>query len=314
VPSSRNHRVSVSVILPTFNRLRYLPETVASVFAQSFKDWELVIADDGSDAKTQAYLATLNDPPRVRVIQLSHTGRPAVVRNAALREATGEYAAFIDSDDVWLPTKLGTQIASLRARADCGWGQTRFVLVKTDGSSAREMPAADGWILGQLLKTQTVIALPSVVASRALLEEVGKFDEDLTMCEDYDLWLRLAAHSRIDAVDEPLTIVRRHGEHYGNSLIAFQDSIRVHNKVLRSGTAGQYEAFIRNDRAKNSASLAHCYAAFGDRKSALRALLSYTPTTWRHPGWWVEALKAIVAACIPHEIGRALRGYKGRSH
>lgn len=303
--------VLVSIILPTFNRLQYLPAAVASVFAQSFTDWELLIVDDGSGAATRAYLATLNDPPRVRVIDLLHTGRPAVVRNAALREAAGEFVAFMDSDDVWLPEKLSVQIKSLRARAGCGWSQTRFVLVDADGGSPREMRAADGWILGRLLRTETVVALPSVVASRALLERVGGFDEDLTLCEDYDLWLRLAAHSPVDAVDEPLTVVRRHGEHYGDSVTAFRDSIRVHDKVLRSGLAVEHHAFVRQDRAKNSASLARCYAASGARLSALRTLLESAPSAWHHAGWWPEALRTVARSCMPRTLERRLRMHFG---
>jgi glycosyltransferase involved in cell wall biosynthesis len=301
----------VSIILPTFNRLQYLPEAIASIFAQTYENWELLISDDGSDAATRAYLATLHDPPRVRVIEQPHTGKPAVARNAAMRQATGEYVAFMDSDDVWMPEKLSTQIASLRARAGCSWSQTKFTLVHADGRSSREMAAADGWILGRLLRTETVIALPSVIASRALLESVGGFDEDLTLCEDYDLWLRLAAHSPIDAIDQPLTLVRRHGEHYGDSVTAFRDSIRVHDKVLRSGVAGQHESFVHQDRAKNLGSLARCYAASGARVCALRTLLGSAPIAWRHPGWWSEALKAIAHTCVPRPIEKRLRAHLG---
>jgi glycosyltransferase involved in cell wall biosynthesis len=309
--SADDHQIvrspTVSVILPTFNRLQYLPDTIASIFGQTFQDWELLIADDGSDAETTAYLKTLDDPPRVKLIQLLHTGKPAIVRNTALRAAQGEYVAFMDSDDIWMPKKLETQIASLRARGDCGWSQTKFVLVNASRNTRREMPVVAGWILGPLLKTETVVALPSVVASRALLDQVGRFDEDLTMCEDYDLWLRLAAHTQVDAIDEPLTIVRRHGQHYGNVATSFRDSIRVLDKVLRSGMAAQYESFIHRERAQNSASLARCCAASGDRRAALRTLLSSAPTSWRHPGWWSEALKAIAVMFAPRGLRRITR-------
>jgi glycosyltransferase involved in cell wall biosynthesis len=316
--SASNHQIVrspvVSVILPTFNRLQYLPDTVASVFGQTFQDWELLIADDGSDAETMAYLKTLDDPPRVKLIQLVHTGKPAVVRNTALRAAKGEYVAFMDSDDIWMPKKLETQIASLRAHGDCGWSQTKFVLVNADRNTRRDMPAAAGWILGQLLKTETVVALPSVVASRKLLDQVGRFDEDLIMCEDYDLWLRLAAHSRVDAIDEPLTLVRRHGQHYGNVTTSFRDSIRVLDKVLRSGMAAQYESFIHRERAQNSASLARCCAASGDRRAALRTLLLSAPTSWRHQGWWSEAVKTIALVCAPQSLRRITHRLRTRSN
>jgi glycosyltransferase involved in cell wall biosynthesis len=304
----------VSVILPTFNRLQYLPDAVASIFAQTFEDWELLIVDDGSDAETKAYLQTLDDPPRVRLIHLPHTGRPAVVRNTALREARGEYVAFMDSDDIWMPRKLMIQIASLRAHGDCGWSQTKFILVDAGRKTTREMPVVDGWILGTLLNTDTVVALPSVVASRALLDQVGGFDEDLVMCEDYDLWLRLSARSQVDAVDEPLTIVRRHGEHYGNAATSFRDCIRVLDKVLRSGAAAQHASVVRKERAKNSARLARCYAAYGDRQGALRTLLSTAPSSWRHPEWWFGALATTAAALAPENVRKLVRKHKRRSN
>lgn len=300
----------VSVILPTFNRLQYLPEAVRSVFAQTFDDWELLIADDGSETETKAYLQTLHDPPRVNVIHLPHTGKPAAVRNAALRQARGQYVAFMDSDDVWMPRKLEIQMASLRSHTDCEWSQTKFVLTDEGRNSTREMPVVNGWILGTLLNTATVVALPSVVASRALLDRVGGFDEDLVMCEDYDLWVRLAATSPVDAIDEPLTIVRRHREHYGNPTTSFRDSLCVLEKALRSGTASRFESSILRERAKNSASLARCYASSGNRGAAVRLLLSTTPSSWRHPGWWPEALKATAAVLAPQSLWSIVRKHR----
>ena len=115
---------AVSIIVPTFNRLRLIRKTLASVFEQTFEDWELLIADDGSGAETQAYLQSIDDPPRIRVLWLPHSGKPATARNAALREAKGEYVAFLDSDDLWTPKKLQTQIASLRRPGGRRWGYT----------------------------------------------------------------------------------------------------------------------------------------------------------------------------------------------
>src|SRR5258708_34074473 len=106
---------AISIILPTFNRLKYLRLAVDSVFAQTFADWELLIADDGSDEETRAYLRGLENLPRVKVIWLSHSGNPSAVRNAALREARGDYIAFLDSDDMWMPAKLEPQIYVLTA-------------------------------------------------------------------------------------------------------------------------------------------------------------------------------------------------------
>lgn len=289
---------TVSIVLPTFNRLRYLPDTIASIFAQTFVDWELLITDDGSDAATKAYLETLGEVPRVRFIPLSHTGRPAVVRNRAVREALGKYIAFMDSDDIWLPSKLDRQIKVMQAQPSNRWCHTQFELVDERGHT-RHMAAAQGWILNPLLEAKTVIALPSVMVSRRLLESVGGFDESLTMCEDYDLWLRLAAVTRIVAIHEPLTRVRRHNAHYGNPRIALGDGLRVLDKALASNLGARSRKIARRAHSIYSAMLAKHYAGTGLRVESLGLLLKTAPAAWRHPHWWRIAFAAAVSATMP---------------
>ena len=123
----------ISIILPTFNRLEYLRLTLESVFAQTFEDWELIVADDGSDVATREYLGALAGAHRIKRVWLSHTGNPAAVRNAALREARGDYVAFLDSDDLWAPRKLESQMALLRQRRGRQWSYTAFTRVDRRG-------------------------------------------------------------------------------------------------------------------------------------------------------------------------------------
>jgi glycosyltransferase involved in cell wall biosynthesis len=306
---------SVSIILPTFNRLDFLRPAIDSVFAQTFEDWELIIADDGSGEDTRNYLRTLDAPPRVKVIWLRHSGRPSVVSNAALREAQGEYVAFLDSDDVWLPNKLETQIASLRRHAERKWSYTRFALIdgsgnRTDPARTRNWPAPGGWILEKLLREETVIALPSVVVSRRLLEQLGAFDEELVMCYDDELWFRLAAYSEIDGIDEPLTLIRRHGQHSGNDIMAWQDRRRVFEKALRAGRGGHLDLILRRLRAEMSAGLAKSQAASGKRVDALATLFSSAPHSWRYPKWWRGALGATARAFAPQSVRLLVRRHR----
>src|ERR1700722_9621277 len=306
---------AVSIILPTYNRLEFLRPAIESVFAQTFDDWELVIADDGSSGDTRTYLETLEDSPRVKVIWLRHTGRPSVVRNAALREAHGEYVAFLDSDDVWLPRKLEIQIASLRCHATRRWSYTKFALVDPAGNPTawqrtRSWPVPDGWILDKLVKSETVIAMPSVIASRALLEQGQGFGERLVMCEEYDMWLRLAAQSEVDAIHEALTLVTRHAKHSGNEIISFQDCVRVFEKVMRARGTEHLHPILREKRAEAAAGLARSHASYGDRGAALRTLLSSVRFCWRYPLWWFGALQATARACAPQAVRRAARRYR----
>jgi glycosyltransferase involved in cell wall biosynthesis len=300
---------AVSIILPTFNRLGFLRPAVESVFAQTLADWELLIADDGSGEEARSYLRSVDDP-RVRVLWLQHTGRPAVASNLALRGAQGEYVAFLDSDDVWLPNKLQVQIASLREHPERQWSYTRFALIdasgaQIDSSRSRSWAVPSGWILEKLLKEETVIAQPSVLVSRRLLTRLGAFDEELVMCYDDELWFRLAAHSEIDGIDEPLTRIRRHGQHSGSDVIAWRDRRRVFEKALRTG--GPLEPILRRLRAQMSAGLAKSQAVSGKRLSALGTLVWSLPHTWRYPRPWLGALVATARTFAPQFLRLLVR-------
>jgi glycosyltransferase involved in cell wall biosynthesis len=296
----------VSIILPTCNRLEFLPATIESVFAQSYADWELIIADDGSAPETQAYLQGLHDPPRVRVLYLEHTGKPAAVRNRALLEARGEYVAFMDSDDLWKPMKLEQQIASLRRHPTCKWSYTKFELVDSCGNSIAwtrrrgGWPAPRGWIFDLLVTAQTSIVLPSVVASRVLIDQIGKFNEELHGSEDYELFLRLAAHSEADAIDSPLTLVRRHTQHYsGHRTATYQDNIRILTEVLDAGSVEHLRPVLQGKLAELAVGLARTHAIDGNRAQALRTLLSSARRSWRYPHWGLGSLRVLGLICVP---------------
>ena len=298
--------------MPTFNRLEFLPAAVESVFGQSFRDWELIIADDGSDSDTRAYLRSLADP-RVRVLWLVHSGKPAVMLNAALQAARGEYVAFLDSDDLWLPRKLEIQLASLRRHPARRWGCTGFALIDAAGEplTARgpSCPAPSGWVRERLL-TDAVIAMPSVIAARNLLEQVGPLDEELVMCYDDELWLRLAAASELDGVDEPLTLVRRHGAHGGSDIIAWRDRRRVVEKALRNSDDAHFAAILREQRAVMSAGLARSHSLYGKRIDVVRTLAGSAAYSWRYRQWWSGAFQAAARAFTPRVVRRAVRALR----
>ena len=302
----------VSILMPTFDRLQFLPPTLDSVFAQTLSDWELIIADDGSGADTRAYLQALTDP-RVQVLWMPHSGRPAVMLNAALRAARGRYVAFLDSDDVWLARKLEAQVTSLQSRPGRRWSCTSFCLMDATGRALGapgvSCPAPSGWVRERLL-TDAVIAMPSVVAARSLLEEVGPLDEDLVMCYDDELWLRLAAVSELDGIEEPLTWVRRHGMHGGNDMIAWADRRRVVEKALRAASDVHFRAILREQRALMSAGLARSHALYGSRRDVLRTLAASAPYSWCYRQWWYGAMQAGAHAFAPRALRRLARALR----
>jgi glycosyltransferase involved in cell wall biosynthesis len=311
---SRGNVPAVSVLMPTFDRLQFLRPTIASVFAQTLTDWELIIADDGSGEETRAYLRSIADP-RVRVLWMPHSGRPGVMLNAALREARAEYIAFLDSDDLWLPRKLERQLASLKLHPERRWSCTGFALIDAAGSplvAARtSWPAPSGWVRYALFTfTDTMIAMPTVMAARSLLERVGPFDEELVMNYDGDLWLRFAELSELDGIDEPLTLVRRHGQHGGSDIIAWRDLRRIIEKALRGAHDAQFTALLREQRAVAAAGLARSHALFGARADVVRTAAKSAPYSWHYLRWWRVTMYALARALAPPFLRSALRAMR----
>lgn len=300
---------AVSIILPTFNRLHYLRPAVESVFAQTFRDWELLIADDGSSAPTLAYLRELESPDRVRLLALEHRGRTSVVRNAALRAARGQYVAFLDSDDLWDPMKLERQIGSLHAHRERSWSYTGYRMVNASlqplARQERLQPAR-GWILGELLSFRTIIVQSSVVLLRSLLERTGPYDERLSMCSDLELWFRCALHGEADCVADPLVSVRRHDEHAGDDIEACRDLNRALD-LIRPAAGRLWEAELRKQRAIASATLARSQAVGGQRAAAFGTLLASASYAWMEREWWRRGAHAAARALTPALLRRALR-------
>jgi glycosyltransferase involved in cell wall biosynthesis len=302
----------VSIILPTFGRLQYLRPTVASVYRQSLQDWEFIVADDGSDAETRAYLHTLEDDSRVKLLWLKHTGIPAMVRNAALREARGEYVAFLDSDDLWAPDKLSRQVALLRSRPTCGWCYTGVTHIDGAGQSLTEpvfgpWVPCDGVVFERLVTGPVLIRTPSVLVKRELAVSAGGFDETIPSGEDYDLWLRLALLSEVALLDEPLVQVRRHEANLTQEWeIAFAGRDRSLRK-LQGTVESRRRSMLRTERTRNALTLAARHAALGGHAGMLRALYRAFPYSWNSRLWWFALLKAAVRPYVPRRLIEARR-------
>jgi glycosyltransferase involved in cell wall biosynthesis len=202
---------TVSVVIPTYNRARFLPAAVASVRAQSYPCDEIVIVDDGSSDNTSEVVAALG--PGVRLIRQANSG-PAAARNRGIDEARGDLVAFLDTDDRWLPGKLDAQVDLFRREPalglvcadmaiESGAGvqlvESNFVLRGLQQAFAaldgRPIPDAPR----QLLELNFVNT-STVVAKRQLLRTLGGFDTRLRYGEDLELWLRIAARHPIACV------------------------------------------------------------------------------------------------------------------
>lgn len=208
----------VSVIIPTYNRADLLREAVASVRRQSYAPLELIVVDDGSTDATAASLRPLSD---ARLVRQDHTGLPGQARNAGARVARGEYLAFLDSDDLWLPHKLAVQLPVARA-AGAAVTHTRERWIRNGRvvSQRRQRHRRSGDLFAESLR-KCVIGPSTVLLRRGAFEEAGGFREDLEIAEDYELWLRLTARYPVAYVERESVIKRAgHGdqlsERYGH--------------------------------------------------------------------------------------------------
>jgi glycosyltransferase involved in cell wall biosynthesis len=309
----------VSVVIPAFNRLRYLRPAVESVFSQTCSDWELLIADDGSAAATKAYLLSLGHLSNVRIIRMpQHTGIPAAVRNAALREAKGHYIAFLDSDDLWDNRKLEAQLAVLRTRGHCRWSYTAFTNVDERGDALptearRRWVPCEGPIFERMLRGEVSIRTPCVLATRSLLMEAGAFDEAISSAEDYDLWYRLALRSEIAVVDESLTRIRSHGEnHSADWSKAYVGQDHTFTKLQQLVDPPRRE-LLRRERARNVLRLAAGHAVMRNRAGVFRTLWNGAAFSWRYVEWWMRTPRIILRAFIPERALIIYRRHCGKS-
>lgn len=214
--------MNVSVIIPSYNRAHVLPRAIDSVLSQhltrfdaknpkpqaAIANIELIVVDDGSDDGTQELIA--RNYPDIRLLTQENQGVSAA-RNAGLAAASGEWIAFLDSDDVWLPNKLQRQWSQIQKtqRLIC---HTEEIWIRNGVrvNQRKKHQKRGGWIYQYCLPL-CVMSPSSIVLHRKVFAQCGEFDELLPACEDYDLWLRIAACYEIAYVEQPC--IEKYGGH-----------------------------------------------------------------------------------------------------
>ncbi|HYR10581.1 MAG TPA: glycosyltransferase [Longimicrobium sp.] len=271
---------TVSIVLPTYNRLALLREAVDSVRAQTFGDWELIVADDGSDDGTGEYLDALaGEDPRIVVIQLPHTANLPRIRNAAIDRARGEWVAFLDSDDAWRADKLQAHLDAHRANPSARWSYSGRSIMDAAGATLPDAHFApwrphSGHIARLLLTHEAMVAFPSVVVERSLLQDVGGMDEGLVFSTDYDLELRLAARAECVCIPEPLVRVRVHPASTTRGRVEVNESfIRVYAKFARADGSPDVRRICRRQQAYYARWVVRYRVAARQPVAALRAAL-----------------------------------------
>lgn len=264
---------TISVIIPTYNRAHLIGESIASVLAQTYTDFELIVVDDGSTDDTEQQVRGFTDP-RIIYIKQENKGR-SHARNCALDLARGRYIAFLDSDDLFLPDKLALQVAYLDSNLHVGMVYTSAYCIDYSGNALNERYIAS--VSGKIYKSiaffrPVTITLPTVMARRELFAEVGGFDVKMHRFEDTDMWRRISKVTHIAALPEFTCKLRTHTDnslasqrpdqiiaaldYYAQKIL--RDDASIGSMRLRRGLGGLYyyygRAFLTIPQWKNSGS------------------------------------------------------------
>ena len=244
--TARSKNPEVSVILPTYNRGWILKEAIDSVLAQDFRDFELIVVDDGSTDNTRQILDSYHQD--LMVVRQPNRGVSAA-RNRGIAAAGGGLIAFLDSDDLWLPRKLSNQVVFFNSNPEAVINQTEEIWirngVRVNPKTRHHKPS------GMIFEPSLALCLVSpsaVMIKRSLFDEVGLFDEDLPACEDYDLWLRISWRYPVHLIETPL-IIKRGGHADQLSKAPGLDKFRIQalKNIIESGhlEAESYQAAVR---------------------------------------------------------------------
>ncbi|MBV6458818.1 MAG: hypothetical protein HONBIEJF_01956 [Fimbriimonadaceae bacterium] len=304
----------VSVLLTCYNHLAYLPQALDSVLRQTFEDFEVLVIDDVSTDGTREWLTSeLPADDRLRVILNDTNLGTYATLNVGLEQATGEFIAILNDDDLWAATKLERQLALFDEHPEVG-------LVHTDGwfidGQGRQMAGSPlgfefprtetGDVLLALVYANKIIASAALVR-RECFDEVGAFDVAYFGSGDWDMWLRIAEHYAIGYVNEPLTFYRVHGENASHKL----DRIWRDDQVLRERIVDRIPAYAKKGfpPAAFRRAMAHNWACLGTVRTLNGDASSGREAYWKsiqlQPKRW-KSLARYLATFLPAKLFRKL--------
>jgi glycosyltransferase involved in cell wall biosynthesis len=260
----------VSVIIPTRNRAHFLRTAIASVLNQTFQHFELVVVDDASSDNTREIVAAFQDQ-RIKYFRHGINKGGSAARNTGILNSSGEYIAFLDDDDEWLPEKLAKQIEVLRS-SDLKVGAVYTGYLDIEAASGRvigqQIPSRRGNLSAHLLAENCVGSASSVLMKRDCFDRVGLFDEDLPCSQDYDLWIRVAKEYFFECVQLPLFKYSVHENKISTDADARYRGLNIIKEKYRSSPLSKkYYTKVYNDLGT-----AHCLA--GDMKKGRKAFLT----------------------------------------
>jgi glycosyltransferase involved in cell wall biosynthesis len=202
----------VSVVIATYNHGHYILEAINSILSQTYKDYEIIVVDDGSTDHTRIKLGQFNRLPNFRYIYQDNQGK-SVARNKGIKVAVGNYISFLDADDLYVQTKLEQQVEFLDSHPEIGLvhsGYSKFDNDKND-LGYRDTSRFNGWVYPEiLLEWSVLMATPCVMVRAEVLMDVGGFDERMLRAQDLDMWRRISMKFKLGVIPQPLSRIRVH--------------------------------------------------------------------------------------------------------
>jgi len=248
--------IDISVIIPTYNRCDLVRRALKSVVEQKDVVFEVLLIDDGSTDRTKSMVAA--EFPSMTYLTFPPRQGPAAARNRGIENAQGEWIAFLDSDDEWLPGKLKTQLDFFTQHPEYKIGQTEETWIR---NGVRVNPMAKhkkygGWIFDKCLPL-CIISPSAVMIHKEIFDTVGLFDESLPACEDYDLWLRIAAKYPVALIEK--SYVMKYGGHEDQRSREFpaMDRFRIYalRKIIQSGVLNNEQLTQAKEEMKKKSTI-----------------------------------------------------------
>ncbi len=275
----------VSVVLPTYNCAEFLPDSIGSVLSQTYRTYEVIVVDDGSTDVTKEALRPFLD--KIRYVDLGQNKGLPAARNTGIQLSRGEYIAFLDADDHWLPEKLKKNVECFQAHPEVGMVYSRHINVDESGRPLGESAKRrlhSGNVFTRLFSDQNFILTSSVMVRKNVFETAGLFDERLVNCQDWDMFLRIAFSYKVAGIYEPLVQYR----HNSRSLSKNRNNVLKYQKMVidkiytefRNRENGICEKFYKKRLASHYEKTGRYYLRMGDR---LRARESFWQALKNNP-------------------------------
>ncbi len=226
----------VSVIIPAYNAMNFLPQTVESVLKQTFTNFEILIVNDGSKDNIKEWYENNIKDPRVKLISQENKGLSAA-RNLGIAVTKGEYIAFLDADDLWKPKKLEKQVRCFEKDPKVGLVYTWTAFIdELDNPIGRIISSnIEGNAWEKMVVNDKISNGSSAMVRRICFDKVGLFDSNVNSTSDRDMWIRIAEHYSFAVVKEPLTLYRRHSQNMTNNYkLIMEDLHQVFEKTFKS--------------------------------------------------------------------------------